>query len=63
MRACGWSVAQLDHDEELGPMHGMYGTMDAVLEVHRTIERAVLTAFLCLLKKSIYWPDDGSRGQ
>ena len=26
--ACGWSV-QLDHDEEMGPMHGMYGTLDA----------------------------------
>ena len=35
--ACGWSVVQLDHDEEKGPMHGMYGTLDAELEVQRRI--------------------------
>ena len=51
--ACGWSVAQLDHDEELGPMHGMYGTLDAGLEVQRTIKRAELMAFLCLLRKAM----------
>ena len=28
----------------------MYGSMDAELEVQRTIKRAELTAFLCLLK-------------
>ena len=39
-RACGWSVGQLDHDEEVGAMHGMYGTLDAELEVQRTIKRA-----------------------
>ena len=37
--ACGWSAVQFDHDEELGPMHGMYGTLDAELSVQRTIER------------------------
>ena len=21
--ACGWAVVQLDHDEEMGPLHGM----------------------------------------
>ena len=35
-RACDWSVVQLDHDEEMGPVHGMYGTLDAELEVQRT---------------------------
>ena len=35
----GWFVVQLDHDEETGPMHGMYGTLDAELEVQRTIKR------------------------
>ena len=40
-----------DGDGELGPMHGVYGTMVAELEVQRTIKRAELTAFLCLLKK------------
>ena len=51
--ACGWSVAQLDYDEEVGPLHGMYASMEAVLEVQRTIKRAELTAFLCLLKRVI----------
>ena len=44
-RACGWSVVQLDHDEEMDPTHGMYGTLDAELEVRRTIKRTELTAF------------------
>ena len=42
--ACGWSVVQLDFDEELAPVHGMYVC---------TIKRAALTAFLCLLKSVI----------
>ena len=33
--ACGWSVVQFDHDEEMGPMHGMYGTLETVREVQR----------------------------
>ena len=36
-------------------MHGMYGTQEAELEVHRTMKREELTAFLCLLKK-VYRP-------
>ena len=51
--ACGWSVVQLDYDEKLGPLHGMYGSMEAEFEVQRTIKRAELTAFLCFLKKVI----------
>ena len=38
---------------ELGPKHEMYGSMEAEFEVQRTIKRAELTAFLCLLKKVI----------
>ena len=34
-------------------MHGMYGTLDAELDVHRTIKRAKRTAFLCLLRRAI----------
>ena len=34
-------------------MRGMYGTLDAELEVQRTIKTAELTAFLCLLRKAI----------
>ena len=48
-----WSVVQFDHDEEMGPMHGMYGPLDAELEMQRTIKRSELTAFLCLLRKGI----------
>ena len=51
MGACGWALVQLDYDEEMGPLHGMYGSMEAEFEVQRTIKRAELTAFLCLLSK------------
>ena len=40
-------------DEEMGLLHGMYGSMEAELEVQRTIKRAELTAFLCLLMRVI----------
>ena len=43
-------MVQLDYDEEMGPLHGMCGSMEAELEVRRTVKRAELTAFLCLLK-------------
>ena len=33
-------------------MHVTYGTLDAELEVQRTIKRAEQTAFLCLLRKA-----------
>ena len=49
--ACGWAVVQLDCDEEMGPLHGMYGSMEAEYEVQRTIKRAESKAFLCLLRK------------
>ena len=29
--SCGWAVVQLDYDEELGRLHGMYGSMEAEL--------------------------------
>ena len=44
-------MVQLDCDEEMGPLHGMYGSMEAAYVVQRTIKRAELTAFLCLLRK------------
>ena len=50
-RACGWPVVQLDSDEKVVPLNGMYGSMEAELEVQRTMKRAELTAFLCLLRK------------
>ena len=51
--ACGWSVVRLDYDGELELLHGMYVSMEAELEVQRTIKRAEPTAFLCLLKKVV----------
>ena len=44
-------MVQLDQDEELGPMHGMYGWLEAGLEVQRPIKRAELTAFRASSKK------------
>ena len=41
----------MDYDEEMVPLHGIYGSMEAEYEVQRTIKRAELTAFLCLLWK------------
>ena len=51
--ARGWSVVQLDCDEEMVPMHGMYGALDAALEVQRTIKSVELAAFFCLLGKVV----------
>ena len=61
-RARGWAVVQLDYDEEMGPLYGMYGSMKAEFDVQRTIKRAELTAFLCLLKK-VNWAYQGACGQ
>ena len=47
--ACGWAVVQLNYDEEVEPLHGMHGSMGAEY-VQRTLKRAELTAFLCLLR-------------
>ena len=44
---------QLDHDEEMGPMDGIYRTLNAELEVQRTTGRAELTDFVCLFRKAI----------
>ena len=46
-------MVQLDHDEEMGPMHGTYGTLDAEPDVQRTIKRAELADFLCFLRKAV----------
>ena len=46
-------VVQLDSDEVLGPLDGIHGTVDAEPEVQRTIKRAELTAFTCLLSRVI----------
>ena len=49
--ACGWAAVQLDYDEEVVPLHWMYGSTAAEFEVQRTIKRAELTAFVCFLKR------------
>ena len=43
----------MDYGEEMGPLHGMYGSMKAEFEVQRTMKRAELTAFLCFLREVI----------
>ena len=49
----GVRLYKLDHDEEMRPLHGMYGTSDADLEVQRTTKRAELTAFFCPLRRIV----------
>ena len=49
--ACDWTVVQLDYDEEMEPLYGMYGSLEAEYEVKRTIKREELTTSLCLLRK------------
>ena len=49
--ACGWAGVQLDYDKEMGPLQGMYGSMEADNEVQRTTKRTELTAFLCFLRE------------
>ena len=61
-RACGWSVVQLDYGEELGPLRGMCGSMEAEFEVQRTITRAELTAFFVPPQESM-WTHQGPCGQ
>ena len=43
---------RFDHDEKLGPVQGMFGKLDAELEVERTIKSAELTFLVCLLCKA-----------
>ena len=49
----GSLLVQVDYDEALAPLHGMYGSMEAEFEVQRTIKRRELTVFFCFLKKVI----------
>ena len=49
--ACGRAVVQQDYDEEMEPLYGMYGSMEAELEIQRTIKRAELMAFVCFFKR------------
>ena len=46
-----WLIS--DRGEEMEPVRGMYGTLDAEFEVQRTIKRAELTAFLYLLRRIV----------
>ena len=38
-RACCWVAVQLDYDEEMGPLHGMCGSMEAEYQVQCTTNR------------------------
>ena len=59
--ACGWAVAQLDY-ERWGPLHGMYGLMEAEYDVQRTIERGGADSLLVPSQKSV-WTFQDSCGQ
>ena len=52
---CVWGgqLCSFDTHEEMEPVRGMHGTLDAELEIQRTIKRAGLKAFLCLLRRII----------
>ena len=48
-------MVQLDYDEEVGPCHGMYGSMEAEVEGRRIIKRAEADGpfYVCFLKRVI----------
>ena len=50
--ACGWAVCSWIMMERWVRCMGFCGAMEAEYEVQRTIKRAELTAFLCLLRKA-----------
>ena len=60
--ACGWAVVQLDHDEQMGPLLGMCGSMDAENEVQCTIKEGGVDSFLVPSQTSM-WTHQGSCGQ
>ena len=51
-RACGWAVVQVDYNEEMGLLHGMYGSMESEFEVQRTIKECGADGQLMLSQKS-----------
>ena len=53
MASVRWSVVQLDHDGELGPMRECFGPIEAGIEVQRTINRADMTA-LCVVLSGLH---------
>ena len=62
-RACGWAVVQLDCGEELGLLHGMYFSTEAVLGVSTGHHRkGGVDTFLVLPQKST-WTHQDSCGQ
>ena len=46
-----WLIS--DRDEEIEPMYGMCGSLDAEFEEQRTIKRAELTAYFSLLRRIV----------
>ena len=51
--ACGWAVVKLNYDKEEEPLHTIYGTMLAGLEVQKTITRAEQCAFTMALSELV----------
>ena len=63
--ACGGAVVQLDYDEEMEPLLGMYGSVEAEFEVQGTIQEGGIDGLLQeLILGSTFWANvhltDGS---
>ena len=64
--ACGWAVVQLDYDEEMEPLHGMYGSMEAKEKKHMShcekfVKKERRCTQLCsMLPASTAWQNNGS---
>ena len=64
---CGWSVVQLAHDGEIGPMQWFFQAAETDTEVQRTTHSAEMTAFWMDLNglsapatihtDNIHWPE------
>ena len=52
----------MDYDEELVPLHGMYGSMEAEFEDQRTNQEGGVDSFLVPSQKS-EWTHQGPCGQ
>ena len=57
-RACGWAVVQVDYDEEIEPLHGMYGRI--LGPAHHQEGGA---DGLHLSSQESYWTHQGACGQ
>ena len=60
--ACGWAVVQLDHDDEMVRLHGMYGSMEAELRGSAHHQEGGVDSLLMSSQES-EWTHQGPCGQ